>query len=332
MSGEGVCGKSHQREVALIVPMDNRISLQKLEAFCLVARMGSVSRAAEKLYVTQPVVSAHLHSLQDRVGAVLLQRSGRGIALTEAGQAVLVWAEDLLRRRDDLSQELEDLAEGVVGSVSISASMSVGNYLLPPVLLPFRREFPGARISLNICTPELAMEAVRAGQAEFCVVASLGTLDSDLYDARLIGKQRLVLVGASTDPLLPDSVDVDGLRRLPYVCPPKNVSIRRIQDAALAAIGVTQRNVVIELGSGEAMKQAVQAHLGVALLWEATVAADIDEGRLREIHIDAPVMEDSLYIVKLTSKHLTPIQQKLYDILSNVIEDVSPGRALQVPS
>jgi DNA-binding transcriptional LysR family regulator len=309
--------------------MDNRISIQKLEAFCLVARLGSVSRAAEQLYVTQPVVSAHLHSLQERIGATLIQRSGRGIALTEAGGVVQAWAEDLLRRRDDLSQELEDLAAGAVGAVTISASMSIGNYVLPTVVLPFRREHPGARITLMISTPELAMEAVRSGKAEFCVVASLGTMDSDLLEARLIGSQRLVLVGASTDPLLPESVDVDELGLLPFVCPPKNMSIRRSQDVALATLGVTRREVVIELGSGETIKQAVQAHLGVALLWESSVAADIDEGRLREIHIDAPDMVDSLYIVKLGAKRLTPLQQQLYELLSKVLDEVPPGRALQ---
>jgi LysR family transcriptional regulator, low CO2-responsive transcriptional regulator len=312
--------------------MDNRISLQKLEAFCLVASMGSVSRAAEQLYVTQPVVSAHLHSLQDRIGATLLQRSGRGVALTEAGEAVYAWAEDLLRRRDDLSQELDDLAAGILGAATISTSMSAGNYLVTPVLLPFRREHPGARITLMLSTPELAMEAVRSGKSEFCVVASLGTMDSDLLDARLIGRQRLVLVGASTDPMLPESVDLEGLRQLPFICPPKNMSIRRSQDMALAGLGVTQRRVVIELGSGEAMKQGVQAHLGVALLWESSVAADIDEGRLREIHIEnAPDMVDSLYIVKLVAKHLSPLQSQLYELLSTVIEDVPPGRALQAP-
>ncbi len=308
---------------------DNRISLQKLETFCLVVRLGSVSRAAEKMFVTQPVVSAHLHSLQERVGVPLLQRAGRGLELTEAGVAAHAWAEDVLRRRDDLCQDLEDMAQGVAGAVSLSASMSVGNYVLPPVLMQFRRDHPSARVSLAISAPELAVEAVEAGRTDFCVVASLGALDTDRLEARMIGKQRLVLVAAPTDPDLPEIVDVEQLGRLPFVCPPAGQAIRRSQDAALAALGVTNRDVVIELGSAETIKQAVQGHLGVALLWESSVAADVEEGRLREIGIEAPEMIDSLYLVKPSGKRLSALQQKLYDRVCNVLADGVPGRALQ---
>jgi LysR family transcriptional regulator, low CO2-responsive transcriptional regulator len=311
------------------VNFDNRISLQKLETFCLVVRLASVSRAAEKLFVTQPVVSAHLHSLQERVGVTLLQRAGRGLELTDEGKAVHAWAEDLLRRRDDLCEELEDMVQGVAGAVRLSASMSVGNYVLPPVLMQFRRENPGARISLAISAPELAVDSVDTGVSDFCLVASFGSVNTDRLDARMIGKQRLALVGAPTDPELPESVDIEQLRRLPFVCPPGGQAVRGSQDAALAALGVTNRDVVIELGSAEAIKQAVQGHLGVALLWESSVAADLEEGRLREIRIDAPPMTDSLYIVKPNGKRLSPLQQKLYDRVCVVLADGVPGRALQ---
>ena len=312
--------------------IDNRISLQKLEALCLVVRLGSVSRAAEKLYVTQPVVSAHLRSLQDRVGAPLLQRAGRGVELTDAGRVVYDWAEDLLRRCDDLSQDLEGLADGALGAVTVGASMSIGNYLLPHLLIQFRRDHPRARLTLVNSTPEMALDAVGSGQADFCVIAAFASANRDLFEAELIGKQRLVLVGASTDTSLPRAVDLTELRSLPFVCPPGGMAIRRSQDAALAALGVAHREVVIELGSAEAIKQAVQAHLGVALLWEGSVAADIDEGRLIEIEIDAPTMAESLYAVKLASKRFTPIQQKLYDVIRQDATQPAPGRALQAAS
>src|SRR4051794_26216345 len=220
-----------------IVSLDNRISLQKLEAFCLVVRLGSVSRAAEQLYVTQPVVSAHLRSLQDRVGVALLQRAGRGLELTEAGKAVYDWAEDLLRRSDDLSEKLRYLADGIMGAVAVGASMSVGNYLLPPVLIQFKRDYPAARVRQVNATPELALEALKSGQLDFCVTAAFESVEAGAFDAELIGKQRFVLVGAPTDPSLPDAIDVDGLRTLEFVCPPSGLAVRRSQDAALAALG-----------------------------------------------------------------------------------------------
>ena len=305
---------------AVTVKLDNRISLQKLEVFCLVVELGSVSRAAEKLFVTQPVVSAHLHSLQDRVGVQLFRRNGRRIELTETGQAVHNWAQELLSRRDDLAQELDDLAKGTAGAVSLGSSMSVGNYLLPGVLIDFRRQYPGAAITLTISTPELALDAVRAGHQHFCVVASHGALDSEALSAELIGKQRFVLVAAATDESVGESVSVEGLRELSWVAPPGGLAIRRSQDAALASLGVTSRNVAIELGSAESMKQAIHAHIGVALLWDASIREDLELGTLREVQIEGPEMLDSLYIVKHRSKRLTPLQQSLYQRLRHLLD------------
>jgi LysR family transcriptional regulator, low CO2-responsive transcriptional regulator len=300
--------------------LDNRISLQKLEVFCLVVELGGVSRAAEKLFVTQPVVSAHLHSLEERIGVALFRREGRGLELTESGQVVHSWAQELLSRRDDLAQELDELAGGTVGAVSLGSSMSVGNYLLPPILIDFRREHPGASLTLTISTPELALEAVQAGRQQFCVVAANGAFESDALVAELIGKQRFVLVASPDDESVGGTVTIGGLRDLSWVAPPGGLAIRRSQDAALASLGTTSRNVAIELGSAEAMKQAVRARIGVALLWEASVREDIDSGVLREIPIEGAELLDSLYIVKHRSKRLTPLQSKLYARLRGMLE------------
>jgi DNA-binding transcriptional LysR family regulator len=198
--------------------------------------------------------------------------------------------------------------------------MSVGNYLLPPILIDFRRQYPGASLTLTISTPELALEAVRAGHQHFCVVAANGALESDALVAELIGKQRFVLVASPTDESVGGTVTIGGLRGLSWVAPPRGLAIRRSQDTALASLGITSRNVAIEMGSAEAMKQAVRADIGVALLWEASVREDIDSGVLREVTIDGAELLDSLYIVKHRSKRLTPLQGKLYARLRGMLE------------
>lgn len=300
--------------------LDNRISLQKLEVFCLVVQLGSVSRAADKLFVTQPVVSSHIHSLQERVGAQLFRRQGRGIELTEAGEAVHAWAEDLLRRREDLAEQLDDLAIGTAGSVTVGSSMSVGNYLLPPTLIDFRRRYPDARITLSISNPELAVEAVRVGASDFCLIAATSSLDAEVFLTELVGRQRFALIAAADDTSIGDSVTLDELRELPFVCPPGGLSIRRSQDAALASMGITSRNVAIELGSAESMKQAVIAQVGVALLWEASIRPDLEAGTVREVTMSGPEIFDHLYMVSRRNKVLTPLQRKLYDELAEVAQ------------
>jgi DNA-binding transcriptional LysR family regulator len=107
--------------------LDSRVTLHKLEVFSLVVELGGVSRAAEQLFVSQPVVSAHIRSLEQRVGARLFYREGRHLRLTEAGRAVHGWANDVLTHTRELSRHLDGLSDGTQGSVVVGASMSVGS-------------------------------------------------------------------------------------------------------------------------------------------------------------------------------------------------------------
>jgi len=134
--------------------MDNRISLKKLEILCLVVDLGGVGRAAERLQVSQPVVTAHLRLLQDRLGVELLHREGQQMRLTEAGVEVYRWAREVLGRSRELARTIDELADGSSGAVAVASSMSVGSYLLPRVLGLFGHERPEARITLHVSDAE----------------------------------------------------------------------------------------------------------------------------------------------------------------------------------
>ncbi|WP_412517350.1 LysR family transcriptional regulator [Actinomadura madurae] len=290
---------------------DNRISLQKLEVFCKVVDLGSVRRAAEELYISQPVVSAHLRSLQDRIGARLFERDGRGIALTEAGHEAYRWASEVLRGRLELQSSLQNLSGGTSGTVVVATSMSVGTYILTPVLIDFRREYEQASITLLISGVEQALETSLTGRADMCVIATDAVLDTNAFDAELIAEPGFCLVASTSSRLAGDLVRPEELNGMPFVCPPGGLAIRRAQDGALASIGVVNRRVEIELGNAEAIKQAVEADLGLGLLWRASVQKELDRGTLREVVIDGADLRDKLYLVTRRGKRPTPLQRRL---------------------
>ncbi|MGY1813607.1 LysR family transcriptional regulator [Blastococcus sp. SYSU D00820] len=294
---------------------DNRISLHKLEVFCLVAERGGVRLAAEELFVSQPVVSAHLRSLEERLGIKLFRREGRGMELTEAGAEVLVWANDVLRGRTELDRSLRDISRGAAGRATIGASMSVGNYVLPPILVDFRRQHPHASISLHQSAVEIGLERTLAGRYDFAVLATDAVLDTDSFEAELIAQPRFCLVTAPDDERVGESVTVAELTGLPFVCPPAGSAIRRSQDSALAAIGVVDRRVVIELGSAESMKVAVQGGLGLAMLWHASVERELDAGLLRQVRIADHDLRDKLFLVQRRGRRLTAFQTTLADVI-----------------
>lgn len=301
---------------------DFRISLQKLEVFCKVVELGGVRRAAEELYVSQPVVSAHLRSLQERVGAKLFQPEGRGIALTEAGARTLIWATEVLKGRRELEKDLAELADGSSGFVSIGASITVGNTLMTAAVIAFKRDNPGASIRLEISTVETALEQARLGRHDFAVVATDGVLDSRSFDSELVARPAWAIIASAHNNDIPDSVTPDRLAKLGFVCPPGGMAIRRSQDNALASIGVNDRRVEIELGSAESIMQAVKADLGVAMLWRQSVKADIESGLLREITVDATPLRDRLFIVRRTDTRLTPLQNRMLDQVRRTINDM----------
>jgi len=294
--------------------LDNRITLQKLEVFCAVVNYGGVGKAATALFMTQSVVSAHLRSLQERMGLNLLERDGRNVRLTAAGRSVFLWASQVLRGRADLAKELVGHADGVAGSVTIGAGIAVGNHLLPDLLVDFRFKYSGANITVYNSSVETALQGVKEGSLDYCFVATYQTLDAATFDSRLVGRPKYTLIAAPDAPI-PDRIDVADLATLQFICPPRGSRIRASQDFALSTIGVTDRHVVMELGSSESIKRAVARNLGVALIWRVTVEREINEGNFREIAIEGYSLHDNLFCVQPRGTLLTPFQLRVRDAL-----------------
>lgn len=302
--------------------VDNAFTLQKLEVFCAVVTHGGVGRAAEELFVSQPVVSAHLRTLEQRLGARLFEKDGRGIRLTEAGLQAHRWASEVLSSRRELAHTLHQIADGEAGSVSVAASMSAANSILTPILIEFRQSHRDVRVRVTNSSVEVALELTHAGRVDFCLVGTDAVLDSNAYEAQLVGEPRFVLLASANDPSIPNSVSASDLSRIPFITPPSGLAIRRSQETALAALGVHHRKVELELGSAEAIKQAVVAGLGVALLWRVSALPELASGALREVQIEGELRRDKLFFVTRAGKRLTPAQEKLKDLIVRRTPDI----------
>ncbi len=295
--------------------IDNRISLQKLEVFCLVVELGGVGRAADHLYVAQPVVSAHLRTLQERMGAKLLYRDGRRMRLTEGGEIAYAWAKEVLSRSQEVARDIDGLAQGAVGGAVIASSMTIGSYVLPPVLSAFQRDHPRARITLHVSDPERAMHEIATGVADFAIIATIEPIEPRLFNAEEIATEELVLVAGPQDRDVGDSVALGDLASLPYVCSPGGLARRRLVDTALRDLGVESRHIVIELGHPEAMKRAAHDGLGVAVLFLSSVARELEEGTLRRIDIEGVRIPVPILLVRRVEKRTSPLQRQLLDAI-----------------
>lgn len=308
--------------------MDDFVSLHKIKVFCHVVRHKNITRAAEDLHIAQPAVTAHVRSLERKLGTPLVFRQGRNIQISEAGRAFYVWANDMLAQYRDTERRIRGYAHGERGSAAISASMSVGSYILPRILGRYSQENPHAQIRLTISHPSPVSQKVHEGECDFGVLHLNSELAREELKIEHLGHEELVIVASPDDTRIGASTDIDGLTRIPFVASPID-QIRELEDIALRSLGVTNRQIAIELGHPEAMKQAICDRLGIGVLFRSAVDAHLRNGQLREIGVNGAHMGVPIVLVHAPSKVFSPLQERL---IAHIREELAsphqrPGEA-----
>jgi len=272
--------------------------------------------------IAQPVVSAHVRSLEDRLGVKVFDRRGRQVRLTEAGNVVLVWAEHILTRTREVERDIEGLSDGASGSVAVVASMTAAAYLLPQIFIDFKLRLNDANIILNSAEPENVLSATEAGQYDFGVVM-VDTIDSRKpLICEKLRDEEIVLTSSPSYRLAPASIEAAQLGELAFVCSPPERGRRQMIDRILANHGVGERDVVLAFGHSEAIKIGVAEGLGVALLYRSAIASELADGRLKEIRITDGPLTTPVMLVHHKDKRFSPLQENLR---SAIVERVSSG-------
>lgn len=171
------------------------MTLEQLRIFVAVAEREHVTRGAQAINITQSAASSAIAALEARYNTPLFHRTGRRIELTEAGRLFLVEARSVLARAEAAERMLSDLAGCLRGSVTLTASQTIANYWLPPVMYRFRLAHPGVTLKLQIGNTEQVAAAVRDGAADLGFVE--GEIDDPALSRRaLAGDELLLVVGA----------------------------------------------------------------------------------------------------------------------------------------
>jgi LysR family transcriptional regulator, low CO2-responsive transcriptional regulator len=294
---------------AAAAALDTRISLRRLEVFTLVVEEGGVTRAAERLLVAQPAVSAQLRALEQNLRARLFVRSAGRLILTEVGERVYQWAKDVLAGGVQLQRDVVELADGLAGSVVVNASMAIGTYLLPPLFSELRLRRPGADLTVLVDWPARALESVEHGEADFGVISWTEDEVPPTMVAERLRDEPIVLCASPDGPPDTDEINVADLSRLPTVGVPREVAYYRMLDAQLHAHGVGSLSAEIRFGHAEPMKRAVMTHGWVTLLPRYCVLDELASGRLREVRIRDAEFVEGIGLYRRRTKHFSPLQR-----------------------
>jgi DNA-binding transcriptional LysR family regulator len=255
------------------------VDLRRLEIFLKVAELGSFSRAADALFLTQPTVSEHVRALEDELGVQLLDRLGRGTTPTKAGTLLLGYARRLLALSREARQAIEQFQGRVSGELVLGGSNIPGEYVLPAMIGAFRAKYPDVSISLRIGASRDVQEWVEHGHVEIGVVGAVPS--SRTLESRPLMADDLVLAVPPEHPWVArKTVSIDDVKREPLILRERGSGSRETFENALKEAGTDLGafHVVGEIASTQAVKQAVRAGLGISFV--SKLAVD-DECRAR---------------------------------------------------
>jgi DNA-binding transcriptional LysR family regulator len=279
--------------------MDTR----QLAAFCAVVERRSFSQAAERLGVTQPAVSLQVRALEKRLGAQLLDRSGRRVEPTEAGWRLYRGAQRLLALEAQLLDEIVAGADGALaGALSIGASTGPAAIVVPVLLCEFQRRNPGVRVSLEVHDTQTVVELVGERELELGIVGAARRHRGVRFEPFF--RDEVVLACPPRHRFAGRTVALDELRGEPLIVMQEGAGVRQVVEDELRRFGSRLRDldVPLELGLQESVRSAVLGGYGVTFISRTAVEADLAAGTLAEARIEGMDGTRTISLVRGTGR------------------------------
>ena len=300
------------------------MDIRRLEIFAKVAELGSFSRAAESLFLTQPTISEHVRALEDELGVQLLDRLGRGATPTRAGQLLLSYAHRMLALSREAHQALERFQGRMSGELIVGGSTIPGEYVLPALVGQFKAKYPDILISLLIGSTRQVSDWLEEGRVEVGVVGAQPASRA-LESKELMADELVVVVPATHAWATRRTTTLVDLQKEPMIVRERGSGSREALEHALheAGLSLAALRVVGEMGSTQAVKQAVRAGIGIALVSKRAVEDECRAGLLACVKVKDLRVARAFHLVTHRDRSRSPLAQAFVDF----VESQPPPRA-----
>ncbi len=275
------------------------ITIQQIEALNHLVEEGSFSRAAKKMFLTQPALTKQIKNLEDSLGIKVANRSTKGVSLTPGGKIYLEYARKILKLRNEARDRILALAERNSGILHIGASTIPAAHILPGILSRFKKDYPRIQIKMQTSDSEKILDSILDSRLE------LGFVGKDTPNKKIhsepFWKDRLALVVPENHPFRgKKSVTMKMLRREPFIIREKGSATREILESFLRhreSTSLAHFDVVGELGGPEAVKEAILAGLGISIISVQAVRRELSQGILFDIALENCTIERNFYLI-----------------------------------
>jgi len=275
-----------------------------LALFHAVAQAGGISRGAERLHVSQPAVSKQIKELEDALGIRLLERLPRGSRLTDGGKLLAQYVQRMAVVEEETARAIDEFRGLKRGRLAVGASMTIGAYLLPQVFGEFHRRHPDIELELEIANTETIQHHLMEGS--FDIGLTEGLMDAEHLDSEVFHEDELVAIAPHGHPLLKHKrVTAREFCREPFILREAGSGTRAVVEQALGKRGLKVKPV-LSLANPEAIKRAVIAGLGVAIVSRLAIGCELQIGSLAVVPLKDLVIRRPLHLQQLRSKSPSP--------------------------
>lgn len=288
------------------------MTIRHLKIFVAVCRCGSVTGAAEALYMTQPAVSLAIRELEENYGVRLFDRLTRRLRITEDGRRLLEYSQNIVGLFDEMEQAMKNPDAG--GELRVGSSLTIGACLLPGYMRALEKKCPNVRTKVLVDNSESIIQAVAEGTLDLGLVE--GSVRSEALTAVPFMEDTLVAVCGKTDPLASrETVTLGDFLSRPLLAREKGSGVRELQDSLLA---LQEKPVEPrwESASTTALLRAVEAGNGVSLLPERLAEEAVRLGHVRRLKLDVPPVSRRFYLICHRKKYLSASIRSFMEIVA----------------
>lgn len=292
------------------------MDLRRLEVFCNVYELKSFSRAAKASLLSQPTVSEHIRYLETFLDVRLFDRLGREVVPTRAGDILYSYALRMLKLRQEASRALELYQGRMSGDLELGGSTIPGQYILPGLIGSFKERFTDIRIRLIIADTMKITDLVLEGALELGVVGAK-IKNSKLQFDQLFDDELVLAVPPEQSWISHSVISVEQLSRAPFIMrePGSGTRMMMLEILEQAGFDPLDLEVVAEMGSTDAIRQAIKAKVGVSILSRRAIADELHFKQLRQIPIKDLSFTRHFYLVTHKKRSRSPIGQAFVDYL-----------------
>ncbi|SFD90035.1 DNA-binding transcriptional regulator, LysR family [Lentibacillus persicus] len=296
------------------------MNYERLKTFIVVAEKNSFSEAAKILYVTQPTITSQIKSLEEELNTKLFERTTKKVALTQSAKILLKYAREIVQMNDAARKEITDMERTTYGDLGMGCSLTIGEYILPEFLKQFKEMYPLIQIQVNIANSQAIISSIKDQ------LIDVGLIETPIEDEQIclepFLEDELVLIAAPDYfPEVDNYLTIEQVKNAPLIFREEGSGTRSVVNHYMEKAGLTKNDlqIVMELGSTEAIKAAVESGLGVSFISKNAIKKEQKLGLLKAYSISEIKLKRSFYIAHRKKHVLKSTTELFLDTLRGIV-------------